>query len=236
MLEKLRIVMVNPSHPGNIGAAARAMRTMGLKSLYLVSPKKFPHQKATVRAAGADDILQRAVVVEGLLDAVKDCELVFGTSARGRSLPWPISTPRECAKILADNPQCQTAILFGRERTGLTNQELAYCHYHVYIPTTLDYSSLNLAAAIQVITYELRMAHLNASIIKKEKQETLATVEELVGLYEHMQQTMIRVGYLDQNHPKLLMQRMQRLFNRAQLKSTEINIIRGFLSAIDKYK
>lgn len=236
MFEHIRIVLVATSHPGNIGASARAMKNMGLNHLYLVSPLEFPHQEATSRASGADDILDNAVVVETLADAINPCQLVFGTSARSRKLPWPLISPRECAEKTQIEKDKSIAIVFGRERTGLTNEELAMCHYHVHIPTVESFSSLNLAAAVQVLVYELRVAGL-AGIEQTETTEfidELATSEQINGLVDHFRQTMSDVEFLDPNHPKLLMQRIQRLFMRTPLENTEVNILRGFLSAIQK--
>ncbi len=233
-----RIILVNTTHPGNIGAAARAMKNMGLSQLYLVDPAEFPHCDATARATGADDILNNAVVVEDLNTALKDCTLVFATSARSRHLAWPVCTPRECAKqsVEQDKP---VAIVFGRENSGLTNKELALCHYHVNIPTAENFSSLNLAAAVQVVAYELNLAQQSgfSSPVKEgaaKEVDELATADEVMGFYQHLQNTMTRLDFLDPKQPKMLMQRLMRLFNRAHLEKKELNILRGFLTAIDK--
>lgn len=235
MLEDIRIVLVNPSHPGNIGAAARAMKNMGLSHLYLVAPQQFPHKDATVRAAGADDLLAKAVIVENLAAAIGSCQMVFATSARTRSLSWPVCTPRACAERAAKT-QCQSiAIVFGRESSGLTNEELALCHYHVHIPTKENFSSLNLAAAVQVIAYELFLAHSKKEKTVVQSDSPLATAEEFAGFFEHLQNVLIRTEFLDPNQPKLLMQRLQRLFKRAQLEVKEIHILRGILSSLEKF-
>lgn len=236
MLEQVRIVLVNPSHPGNIGATARAMKTMGLSSLYLVAPACFPHQEATVRAAGADDILANAVVVDTLGAAVADCRLVFGTSARSRSLPWPCCTPRECAERVVRAAHCSVAIVFGRESRGLSNEELALCHYHVHIPAVEAFSSLNLASAVQVLVYELFVAkNLEVpSATKQEEMDLPATVEQVTGFLQQLETLLLNIEFLDPKHPKLLLQRLARLFNRAQLEEKEIHILRGILSTIEK--
>jgi len=225
---------VNTSHAGNIGAAARAMKNMGLSQLYLVSPESFPNHQATARAAGADDVLANAVVVDDLPTAISGCDLVFATSARSRTLPWPMCNPRECAQQISNEPQRQIAIVFGRERTGLTNEELSYCHQHVFIPTASDFSSLNLAAAVQVIVYEIRMAALNEPENKKPEKRVLATADQMNGYYQHLEQTLTKLEFLDPKQPKMLLQRLRRLFNRAQVDDTELNILRGILTAIDR--
>jgi tRNA (cytidine32/uridine32-2'-O)-methyltransferase len=158
---KIRIVLVNTSHPGNIGGAARAMKNMGLAELYLVEPREYPAPRAVWRAAGASDVLANAKIVGSVDEAIKDCGLVIGTSARERRIPWPLINPRECGeKIWQEAKSHQVALLFGREDRGLTNSELQKCHYHMHIPSNPDYSSLNLAASVQVLCYEIRMASL----------------------------------------------------------------------------
>jgi tRNA (cytidine32/uridine32-2'-O)-methyltransferase len=169
----IRIVLVNTSHPGNIGGAARAMKNMGLERLYLVEPKEYPSDKAVWRSAGAVDVLENAVVVETLDEAIKGCGLVVGTSARERRIPWPLLNPRECGEsVWTESEQHEVAVVFGREDRGLTNEELHKCNYHVHIPANPDYSSLNLATAVQVICYEIRMAFLATSEGKALTQQT----------------------------------------------------------------
>ena len=159
LLKNIRIVLVNTTHPGNIGGVARAMKNMGLEKLYLVEPKEFPSHRAFQRAAHALDILDNAVIVDSLDAAVDGCGLVVGTSARSRGIPWPMLNPRECGrKAVSEAGEYDVALVFGREDRGLTNEELQRCTFHVHIPTNPDYSSLNLAAAVQVLTYEVRMA------------------------------------------------------------------------------
>lgn len=235
MLETIRIVLVNPSHPGNIGACARAMKVMGLSQLYLVNPKSFPDPQATARATGAEDILEKTVVVEDVITALANCEVVYGMSARSRSLPWPTFTPRQMASQIIEYQQHRsTALLFGSERTGLTNEELALCHFQVQIPTQPEFKSLNLAAAVQVMVYELYLANYHSLSPNPTDDEALATVVQMEGFYEQLEQVMRKVDYLDPNHPKLLMQRLRRLFQRAQVNRTELNILRGILTAVQK--
>lgn len=235
MFDNIRIVLVNTSHPGNIGAAARAMKNMGFSRLYLVSPESFPHQQATVRAAGADAILANATVVDNLQTAISGCDLVFATSARLRTLSLPICNPRQCAEQILSHPQREIAVVFGRERTGLTNDELSLCHQHIYIPTISDFSSLNLAAAVQVLVYEIHMGTLNEhEDNEKSTARSLATADQMEGYYQHLEQTLTKLKFLDPKQPKMLLQRLRRLFNRAQLDDTELNILRGILRAIDR--
>lgn len=233
MLDHVRIVLVEPTHPGNIGATARAMKNMNLSSLYLVSPASFPHQEATVRAAGADDILAKSTVVNSLESAIADCHLVFGTSARIRSLPWPSCTPRECAERAAESTNQSVALVFGRESSGLSNEELAMCHYHVHIPTNDSFSSLNLASAVQVLVYELFVAK-NPGPTPIDPEDRPATAEEIRGFMNQLESLLLEIEFLDPKHPKLLLQRLSRLFYRAQLEEKEIHILRGILSTIEK--
>jgi len=190
MLENVRFVLVNTTHPGNIGAAARAMKTMGLRRLYLVSPKGFPSAEATAMASGADDLLQNAIVCETLSDAIGDCALVLGTSARQRSLPWPELAVSEAASTAAEEAGThQVAILFGRERYGLTNDELKTCHFLVYIPADASYGSLNLAQAVQVVSYELSR---RAGLGREAPEHHPASAERMESFYGHLE-TALRV-------------------------------------------
>ncbi len=234
MMENVRIVLVNTSHPGNIGSSARAMKTMGLKNLYLVAPKLFPHDKATEMASGATDVLEQARVVETLAEAIADCHLVFGTSSRSRAISWPVISPRECAtKIKEQAQKTNIAIVFGREQTGLTNEELHQCQYHIQIPADSIYCSLNLASAVQVLAYELRVIHESAPVPVL-KDCDYASSEELEGFYEHLERVMIQIEFLNPKAPKQLMARLRRLFYRAELDKREVNILRGILGAIEK--
>jgi TrmH family RNA methyltransferase len=229
-----RIVLVNTSHPGNIGAAARAMKNMGLEQLCLVSPQQYPSAEATARASGADDLLAAASCHQTLDEAIVDATLVIGASARCRTLPLPMLDPRDCAELtMAQADRGRVAILFGRERTGLTNEELDRCHYLVQIPSNPDYPSLNLAAAVQVIAYELRVAAGTAGPAP-EAQRDCASAGQLEQFYAHLEQTLIEHEFLDPENPRQLMRRLRRLFGRARPDQNEINILRGILTAAGK--
>jgi tRNA (cytidine32/uridine32-2'-O)-methyltransferase len=231
-MRDVRIVLVNTSHPGNIGAAARAMKNMGLDALSLVEPQLFPSAEATARASGADDLLAAARCAATLEEAVADCSLVIGASARNRTLPIPTLHPRECAALVAEQPaEARTAIVFGRERTGLSNDELDRCHYLVQIPTSPAYPSLNLAAAVQVIAYELRVA-ADESPDRPKDRYRFATADEMERFYQHLEETLIAIGFLDADNPRQLMRRLRRLFGRARPNENEVNILRGVLTAI----
>lgn len=229
-----RIVLVNTTDPGNIGAAARAMKTMGLKNLYLVAPKAFPHLSASVRASNAIDILAEARVVDNLNEALQDCSLVFGTSTRVRELNWVTLTARAAAEKIIMGPIQEVALVFGRERCGLTNEELQHCHFQIIIPANPDYSSLNLAAAVQIVCYELRMAFLAQQKMITEKSLILADVKQQEYFYQHLQHILSKIEFLKPNRSHQIMDRLRRLFSRAELDVTEVNILRGILSAIDK--
>lgn len=233
MNKDLRIVLVETSHPGNIGAAARAMKTMCLSRLVLVNPVEFPHPDASARASGAVDVLERAEVVKTLDEALAGCALIAGTSARQRGLGPPVLSPRECMQRLHAEAATgqEVALLFGRERTGLTNDELARCHILVNIPSNPDYSSLNLAAAVQVLGYESMLAR-GAVPAAGESDELPATAEEMEKLYGHIESAALETGFLDPANPKHLMRRIRRLFNRARPDQNEVHILRGLLSAL----
>ncbi len=233
-LNTIRIVLVETSHPGNIGAAARAMKTMGVSELALVTPKDFPSDEATARASGADDILERAPVHETLADALVGCDLVIGTSARIRNLEWPMLNPEQSAEKALSHTG-KTAIVFGRERTGLSNIELDLCHYLLQIPSVPDYQSLNLGAAVQIIAYNLRVASLKKMpSSRSETPRQVADSEAMEYFYAHLEQTLIDIDFLDPKQPKQLMRRLRHLFNRSQPDETELNILRGILSASQK--
>ncbi|MHB1948679.1 MAG: tRNA (cytosine(32)/uridine(32)-2'-O)-methyltransferase TrmJ [Gammaproteobacteria bacterium] len=234
MLSNIRIVLINTSHPGNIGSTARAMKTMGLTELYLVAPLQFPHPKADEMASGAIDILSNAVIVDDLNAALADCGLVVGTSARSRAIPWPMLSPRELAqKARVETTQHKVAIIFGREQSGLTNEELHRCHYHLQIPNNPEYSSLNLAAAVQVIAYELRVASLQEESIAPWDYR-YANAQEMESFYVHLEKVLIDIDFLNPKVPRQLMTRLRRLFNRARLDEMEMNILRGVLGAVEK--
>jgi len=236
MQNKVRIVLVNTSHPGNIGAAARAMKNMGLADLYLVAPKQYPSPEAVSRAAGATDLLDNAVVVDTLEEALADCQLVIGTSARERHIPCPLVDPRQAVDLVFEE-QLETAFVFGREDRGLTNEELQRCHYHVHIPSIESFSSLNLGAAVQVIAYELRMKGLlmaDAPVVEAKWDVPAATVEQLDFLLEHLEKVLTETEFLDPKAPRKVMTRFRRLYQRAQLDQQEVGMLRGMLSAVEK--
>lgn len=236
--DKVRIILVGTTHPGNIGATARAMKVMSQKKLYLVNPKVFPSAEATARATGADDILASAIVCNDLKKAVSDCDLVIGTTARTRSLSWPMVTPRECARAVSDKKYTNVAIVFGRENSGLTNEELELCNLVLQISTNPDYSSLNLASAVQIVCYEIYLRSTLEETDHKDKTETdLVNQDKMELFYQHLEDCLIDINYYDVDNPKLLMHRMRRLFNRLQMEESEYNILRGILSKVqDKVK
>jgi tRNA (cytidine32/uridine32-2'-O)-methyltransferase len=233
LANRIRIVLVETSHPGNIGAAARAMKTMCLTDLVLVNPLEFPHADASARASGAADLLERARVVKSLDEALAGCSLVAGTSARQRGLGPPVLAPRECiARVHAAAAAGQdAALVFGRERIGLTNEELGRCHILVNIPSNPDYSSLNLAAAVQVLGYEFMLAQGSVPAAT-ESDEIPATAEEMEKLFLHIETAALETGFLDPANPKHLMRRIRRLFHRAQPDQNEVHILRGLISAL----
>jgi TrmH family RNA methyltransferase len=229
----IRIVLVDPNHPGNIGAVARAMKNMGLSELHLVRPKFFPDADATARASGADDVLQAARVHEDFADAVADCGLVVGTSARQRHLPFQLVEPRECSeRIVQAGRSGSAAIVFGSERIGLTNVELARCNLLATIPTDPGYSSLNLAMAVQVFAYELWLAGRPEAPQIAPLDVPLASAAEMARLYEHFEQVLEYIDFQDRTGGGHLMARIRRLFNRAVLDQNEVNILRGVLTAV----
>ncbi|GJM06417.1 MAG: tRNA (cytidine/uridine-2'-O-)-methyltransferase TrmJ [marine bacterium B5-7] len=233
MLNQIKIVLVEPSHPGNIGAAARAVKNMGLSQLVLVNPNRFPHQIATERAAGADDILEAAQVVSSLDEAIADCQLILGTSARDRSLPWPMLDAHQAGQEAVKAAKThQVAMLFGRERVGLTREELQRCHYHVQIPTNPEYSSLNLSQAVQVMAYEMRLAACDDSLQAWDCE--WSTERDMQLFFEHLEKVMHQVEFLRTDVPRQTIARIVRLFKRSKLDKYEMGIMRGFLAAIEK--
>ena len=234
MLDNIRIVLVNTSHTGNIGSTARAMKTMGLSNLYLVDPVSAPDGHASALAAGAGDVLANAKTVATLQEAVADCGLVVGTSARSRTHSWPMLEPRSCGrKLIEEVPDYPVALVFGRENNGLTNEELQQCHFHVCIPANPEYSSLNLAAAVQTLCYEVRMAWLEKDAFPPTENDDPLN-EDLERFYQHLEQTLTGTNFIVKNHPGMVMTKLRRLFNRARPESQELNILRGILSSIDK--
>ncbi len=238
MLNNIQIILVGITHPGNIGAAARAMKTMELSQMRLVQPKIFPSVEATARACGADDILANAQIFDTLEDSIKDCHLVIGTSTRARHLIWPTLTPKACAEKSLQSAG-KVAILFGREQSGLTNEELEFCHFLVQIATNPIFSSLNVASAVQIIAYELHESLKNQSEVGEtliELEDPPASAEMMGHFYKHLEQTLIDIEFLDPEKPKHLMRRLHRLFNRIQPIESEVNILRGILTAAQKAK
>jgi TrmH family RNA methyltransferase len=229
----IRIVLVDPTHPGNIGAVARAMKNMGLHELHLVRPRMFPSEEALARASGADDVLLAARIHENFPDAIAECGLVVGTSSRQRYLPWDLVEPRECAtRVVEASRLGSVALVFGAERMGLTNTELACCNLLVTIPTDPQYSSLNLAMAVQVVAYEIWMAMRPEAPPPPERDVPLASAEEMSRLYEHIEQVLELIDFRDRTGGGYLMARIRRLFNRAQPDQNEMNILRGILTAV----
>lgn len=254
-LSQIRIVLVEPSHPGNIGSVARAMKTMGLSNLVLVNPKKFPHVEASKLAAGADSVLQDAKVVPTISEAIGDCTMVLGTSVRDREVTWPTFDPRQTASLVskhlatvsADN---SVAVLFGRESSGLTNAEMDLCQSQIRISANVEYSSLNLASAVQIIAYEMRMQAnadsaglaLNegaelASLEKQaltpaQKRQQVATKLQQEKHLEHLQNTLESLEFVKVKPPTVLMRKLTRLYSKADLSVEEIQILRGIYSAM----
>ena len=248
VFDRIKIVLVNTSHPGNIGAAARAMKNMGLSELVLVEPEEFPSGVAVGRAASALEILEHARVVDSLGDAISDCSLVIGASARRRSIPWPMLSPRQTGeKAVAESKAGQrVALVFGREDSGLNNEELQLCNFHVQIPANPEYSSLNLAAAVMVICYEVYSAYLaqEAGVADEATgqggealdggwDQEFTTSEQMEHFYNHLERVLIAIDFHDPENPRQLMQRMRRLFNRIRIDEMEMNILRGVLTNIE---
>lgn len=236
-LAGVRVVLVEPSHPGNVGAVARAMKTMCVGELVLVNPARYPSAEATARASGADDILAAAPVVDTLDEALGGCVFVMGTTARRRHLSWPVVDAAEGAgRLLEERGSGPVALLFGREHSGLTNEEVERCNALVRIPANPEYSSLNLAAAAQILCYELYRQSAEGRVSPDPGQAPRigATVDEVNGMLEHLRRVATAVGFLDPESPRLLMRRLGRLFNRAHLERTEVQILRGLLAAVER--
>lgn len=248
-LSHVRIVMVNTTLPANIGSALRAMKTMGLAKLVLVAPKTYPHPDIDALAAGAADLIEQIEITETLEDAIKDCHIVFGTSARSRTIPWPLLDARPAAELslkAVTQQQQEVAVIFGREDRGLTNEELALANYHVTIPVNSDYGVLNVAQAIQVICYEMRMAAMNcveqpadpeaqmhvAEGIDMQWDEPLVTHEQMEQFYPHIEKMLAEIEFMDPKNPRLLPLRLRRLFGRIQLDRMEYHLLRGIFSRV----
>ncbi len=239
MLGRVRIVLSHTSHPGNIGAAARAMKTMGLSRLVLVNPKRFPDPEAVSRAVGADDVLDRAVVCSSLDEALSGCVFALAASARHRSLgPEPMQAREAAPVVLSRAAEGDVALVFGNETAGLSNAEVQRCQATAFIPANPEYTSLNLGAAVQLLCYELRLAAFagRPPVITKTIPfaSPLATNDDVERFYAHLERVMIATEFLDPTQPKRLMPKLRRLFGRSELERDEINILRGVLDAVEK--
>ncbi|EOW9294570.1 tRNA (cytosine(32)/uridine(32)-2'-O)-methyltransferase TrmJ [Vibrio cholerae] len=237
MLERVKVVLVGTTHSGNIGSAARAMKVMGLSQMVLVDPQCQVDAQAIALAAGASEIALNAQIYPTLEAAVADCGLVVGTSARSRTLEWPMLEPRECGeKLISEANQHSVAMVFGRERTGLTNDELQLCHYHVCVPANPEYSSLNLAMAVQLLSYEVRMAYLalQQSLQSSTLQEKYPRHQELERFYAHLEQVIMQTEFISAQQPGQVMNKLRRMFTRARPEAQEINILRGILTSVQK--
>ncbi|MFW6094549.1 MAG: RNA methyltransferase [Pseudomonadota bacterium] len=233
-LSAIRVVLVEPSHPGNIGGAARAMKTMGLSRLALVNPRRFPDPQAEWRAAGAGDLLETVEVFDSVEAAVADCHWVVGTSTRARRIPWPLKSVEDAAaEVLAQPADVRAAVVFGRETNGLSNDELMRCHCHLQIPANPDYPSLNLAMAVQVVCYELYKQHAAAAPPPRPAwDQPLATVDQLEGFFGHLEAVLVASGFLDPGNPGQTMTRLRRLFTRVALDEKEVQMLRGILKEV----
>ncbi|RTE86218.1 MULTISPECIES: tRNA (cytosine(32)/uridine(32)-2'-O)-methyltransferase TrmJ [Gammaproteobacteria] len=237
MLNNIRIVLVNTSDQRNIGSAARAMKTMGISDLVLVAPEEIPEGKAQALAAGATDVLANARYVETLDEAIADCQLVMATSARNRTLDWPMLDPREAGeKAVEEGAVGKVALVFGREASGLTNEELQKSQFHTHIPANPEYSSLNLAMAVQTLSYEVRMAWLNTQKgeVNAEDGEDYPNAQDLEGFYGHLEKCLGVSGFIVRKHPGQIMNKLRRLFTRARPSQNELNILRGILASFER--
>jgi len=237
-LDQVKVILVGTSHPGNIGSVARAMKTMGLSQLILVDPQTEIDDKSVALAAGAADILKQAVIKPTLAQAIEDCGLVIGASARSRTLPWPMLDPRQTGlKLISEVPNYPVAVVFGRENSGLSNEELQQCQYHVCIPANPEYSSLNLAMAVQTICYEIRMAWLNQTTAVTSTETELQqypSSAQMNGFFDHLENTLNDIGFIVKAHPGQIMSKLRRLYNRARPEEVELNILRGILTATQR--
>lgn len=233
MLDNVRIVLINTFHPGNIGAAARAMKNMGLSQLYLVDPVEFPSTEAGSRAAGGKDVLDNAVVVSTLEEAISDCQLVIGTSARDRTFNLPKLDARECGKkIVQESATAPVALVFGRETMGLHNEEIAQCNFHVYIPANPDYPVLNVAQAIQLLSYEIWVASEETEFPVRDEPYPLH--EDMERFYEHLADVLRMTGFLNSKHEGKSLDKLRRYFNRSRPERTELNMLRGILASVEE--
>ncbi|NVD05898.1 tRNA (cytosine(32)/uridine(32)-2'-O)-methyltransferase TrmJ [Vibrio sp. JPW-9-11-11] len=237
MLDNVKVVLVGTSHSGNIGSAARAMKVMGLTNMILVDPQCHVDEQTIALASGAADIAENATIVNSLAEAVADCSLVVGSSARSRTLEWPMLEPRACGvKFVEEGQSSSVALVFGRERTGLTNDELQTCHYHVCIPANPEYSSLNLAMAVQTLSYEIRVAYLESQQSQYVPSEPLEYPrhKELELFFQHLENVAKKTQFINDEQPGKVMNKLRRLFSRARPEAQELNILRGILTSVEK--
>ena len=233
---KIEFILVEPSHPGNIGAAARAIKNMGFQKLSLINPRDFPSDESFYRAKGAKDILEKVCIYQNLSNALKNATLIFGTSARTRTIPWPTKNSSELSEILKkslENINAKICFVFGREISGLSNEELQMCDYHIKIPADEDFSSLNLSHAVQIISYVLKMEIDNLNLIP-EKKDDIPTFQDNEYLIDHFDKVMKQIDFYDQENPKQVRTRVRRLIKRLQPDKLEMGILRGFLSKIEQ--
>ncbi|MBI5438382.1 MAG: RNA methyltransferase [Nitrosomonadales bacterium] len=233
MFNNIRIVLSHTTHPGNIGAAARAMKTMGLRHLYLINPRYFPDPQADAMAAGADDLLRDAVVCGSIDEALQGVVFTVAMTARLRDISIEVKSPREAMPLLLQQAAQPVALLFGTEMSGLSNEEMGKAQVLANIPANPDFSSLNLAAAVQVIGYELNVAAQGAIPVAPEIRP--ATHEQVEGYFSHLEKTLLEIGFFTTQNPARLMQRLRRLYARARLEPEEVNILRGILSVTTEY-
>ncbi len=233
--DSIRIVMLRTWHPGNIGSALRAMKTMGFSRLILVAPNQFPHEDTVTMAAGADDLIDHVEVVNSLEEAIAGCNLVVGTSARSRSFPWPMLTSRECGeKLVAEAQGGEVALVFGQETSGMTNEELQLCHFHVSIDANPDYPVLNVASAVQILCYEIRQASLALESQPAEYTDPVPypDTRQMEQFYDQLELALGDIHFIIRQHPGKVMTKLHRFFNRARPEQEELNILRGILSRI----
>ncbi len=237
-LKSIRIVLLNTFHPGNIGAVARAMKTMGLKELVLVSPSEYPSDEATSRAAGAADVLSQARVVETFNDAINDCTQVFATTARQKhSFGGIQKSCKQAVNWIKENSSEKVAIVFGRERTGMSAEDIAMCQQILYIPGNPEYDVLNMAAAVQIVCYQLNQVFSEKSkIIVNESDQSLslATQQELNSFYKNLELSLQRIGYINPQQPSDTMKRLRQFFSRANPTSIDVSMMRGMIKALTR--
>jgi tRNA (cytidine32/uridine32-2'-O)-methyltransferase len=241
-LENIKIILVEPQNPGNIGATARAMKTMGLNQLVLINPMHFPHKDAYIRATNATDVLENCTIADTLSEVISDCKLVIGTSTRDRGGYIPTLTARETAvKIIQEIPFSSIALIFGTESHGMSGKDIRLCNYCGYIPTNPGFSSLNLAAAVQTFCYEIFQQKAQETALQNANPQNIRTIKDypsnkqLDYFYQQLENTLYKSGFIRRGHPGLIIQRLRALFNRARLESKEINILQGILASINNH-